>query len=402
MDLFVGFDISKLKHDVAIRDEDKKLVTPPFVIDDDREGYSLFIERIELLVKKYQPQHIYIGMEATGDYWKNLYYYLKAQPYPFLISVLNPIQTNAFAKTELRRAKTDAINCKDIALFMLEKKPKPYVDKALIFEIIKDVDRQIYQLKKQQTMLSNKLRIELSKVAPELEKKAKDIKGQRILSLLSQYPTAADIAHTPLQQLHQIRHGVKQWRLPLSFLKKMKKIAHNSIAYKTGPGAGYVVQSLARQLLTLQQEVQLLKHKLIELYHTVKEQDSLLITITGIAHQTAITLEAYIGDVTRFDSAKKIVAYFGMNPIVNQSGKSRRASYLQKKGNPIVRHKLFMATLTMINKKIDPIYHYYTKLIDAGKPKLVAICAAMRKLLTIIYFMLKNNESFNPKKYDPF
>jgi len=50
--------------------------------------------------------------------------------------------------------------------------------------------------------------------------------------------------------------------------------------------------------------------------------------------------------------------------------------------------------LGMIRREIDPIYGYYKRLIDAGKPKLVAIGAAMRKLLVIMYYMLSKNEPF--------
>ena len=88
-----------------------------------------------------------------------------------------------------------------------------------------------------------------------------------------------------------------------------------------------------------------------------------------------------------------------MNPTVNQSGKlTKRKSYLEKKGSGIVRHKLYMATLNMIARKQEPIYSYYQRLVAAGKVKLVAMGAAMRKLLVIMYTMLKNHEKFDPKK----
>ena len=135
-----------------------------------------------------------------------------------------------------------------------------------------------------------------------------------------------------------------------------------------------------------------------ELYPRLNEHQSVLATIPGIGCETAIVLEAYIGDVNRFPDVKKFIAYFGMNPTVCQSGKMKRKSRLQKKGNPIVRHKLFMAVISIISKKTGPVYAFYKRLVDSGKPKLVAICAAMRKLLAIIFAMLKNNQAFDPNK----
>ena len=392
--LFVGIDVSKYKHDIAIVNEQKQLVGRPFVIKDERDGYQQFVQRLDHLAQQYQTQQFYIGLEATGDYWKNIYYYLKQQRRSFSVTLINPVQTNAHAKTELRRAKTDPVNAKDIALYMAEKQPPASFDRAPMLDTIKDIDRQIYQLKKQQTMTVNKLRIELTKVAPEIEKNLSNIQGKRILALLAEFPTAESIANSSREQLAAIRYGNNNWALPAPFIDKVKSLSQHSIAYKMGLGAGYAVQSLVRCIGQFQQEIQWLKNQSVKLYQTVSDQQSLLATIPGISVETAILLEAYIGDVHRFPNAKKMVAYFGMNPTVSTSGTSKRSSYLQKKGNARVRHKLFMAVLTMIRCQIDPIYGYYKRLVDAGKPKLVAIGAAMRKLLVIIYYMLSKNEPF--------
>jgi len=397
MDLFVGIDVSKNKHDIAIINEQKNFVGQPFVIDDDRQGYQFLLKRLEYLTQRFGVDKFYIGLESTADYWKNLYYYLKQQSDGFLVSVLNPILTHAHAKTELRRAKTDAVNAKDIARFMVEKRPTPSFDRHLVFDIIKDIDKQMYQLTKQQTMSVNKLRLELTKVAPEIEKKVLNVQSKQILALLSQFSTAEIIANATVEQLSEVRYGKKNWKLPLSFIENIKKLAENSVAYKTGVGADYVVQSLARTICQFQQEIEWLKSQLNELFLSVFQQ-SVLETIPGIARETAIVLEAYIGGVHRFANVKRFVAYFGMNPTVNTSGKYSGASYLQKKGLSIVRHKLFMATLSMIRTKQEPIISFYNRLIDAGKPKLVAVIACMRKLLVIIYYMLKKQESFTHNK----
>lgn len=396
--LFVGIDVSKLKHDIAIMNEYKKLVSKPFVIKDEYEGYHYLLNTFDKLSDKFQTNQFYIGLESTADYWKNLYYYLKKQPKPFSLTVINPVRTKAFAKTDLRRAKTDPINAKDIALFMVEKQPPATIDRPVIFDHIKDIDRQIYKTKKWQTMIINKLRIELTKVAPEIEKAISNFKGQQILALLAKYQTASDIAQASVKELSEIRYGKKQWALPIQFIQRMKALAQNSIAYKKGPGAGYVIQSLIRSIYNSQQELECLNRQASDLYKNVNEHESILASIPGIATDTAIALEAYIGDVNRFSNSKKFVAYFGMNPTIWKTGKSKRPSRLQKKGSPIVRHKLFMATLCIISKKKEPIYSYYVRLVNNGKRKLVAICAAMRKLLTIIYAMLKDNNKFDPNK----
>jgi transposase len=103
--------------------------------------------------------------------------------------------------------------------------------------------------------------------------------------------------------------------------------------------------------------------------------------------------------VNRFPDAKKVVAYFGMNPVVNLSGKvTKRASKLEKKGSGLVRHKLYMAVLQIVRLKEGALYKYYARLVASGKPKMVAIVATMRKLVVVIYVMLKNQQPFDPKR----
>lgn len=409
--LFVGIDISKFKHVVAILNESKQLLGKVFEVLESRAGYQHLLAKLEQLARQYQTQEFRIGMEATGDYWKNLYHFLKRQGQApsglksplvspaLLVSVINPVQTKRFAQSELRRAKTDAVNAIDIARFMVEKKPQPAVPRTALLDSIKDLDRQIHAVQKQQIMTLNKLRIELTKVAPEIERHIALSRHQQVLVLLKHYPTAEAIARASWEELRQLRYGKKRWRLSGPFITKMQALAQNSIAHKTGPGAGLVVQTLVEQLLHQQQLVSELKACLLQLYQNVKEQPSLLATIPGIGQETAIALEAYIGDIARFPKAKNLVAYFGMNPTVNLSGiVTARPGSLQKKGCALVRHKLFMAVLSMIRNQVEPFYSYYQRLVAAGKPKLVAIGATMRKLLVVIYAMLKKQQPFQPKK----
>lgn len=393
--LFVGIDVSKLKHDVAIMSPNKQLIDQPFVIKDDLAGYQHLLVKLNAAASNHQIQQFKIGLEATSDYWKNIYYFLYRQSDKFQLTVINPVQTHNWAKTELRRAKTDPLDAKEIALFMLEKNPAPTVPRQAILDIIKDLDRQIYALQKQQTISKNRLRLELTKVAPELEKATTDLNAKRILAVLKAFPTAQEISNASFDDLVNIGYGKRNWQLPASFIKKLKTLSQQSIAYKTGVGAGLVVQSLVRQIIGQKQELDQLKEQIVQLYQRINDQESLLTSITGIRRETAIVLEAYIGDVNRFSNAKKIVAYFGMNPTIHQSGKSKRKSRLQKKGSPIVRQKLFMAVICIIGNKTGPIYRYYQRLVDSGKPKMVAIGAAMRKLLVTIYAMLKNKKSFD-------
>jgi transposase len=399
--LFVGIDVSKRFHDVAIVNGAQQLLAPIFRIAESRAGYEELRIRLARVAQRESPEQTHFGMEATGDYWKNLFHFLKEQSPAWIVSVLHPVQTKRFAQAELRRAKTDPVNALDLARMLVEKRPRPHAARAAGFEAIKDVNRQIVTFTKQHTMTLNKLRLELDKVAPELEHHMSTPVSQQMLALLANYPTAAAIAHASTEELRALRYGsaLSGWHLPLPFIARMKALCENSIAHKVGSGAGVVVQALVKRLAQEQQAIAELKAQLPALYAAVKDRLNPLATIKGITPETAITLEAHIGDVHRFATAKQIVAYFGMNPTIYLSGASiRGASHLEKKGSGVVRRQLFLIVLNFLRLKVEPFYSYYQRLVNRGKPKLVAIAATMRKLLVIIYTLLKTQQPFDPNK----
>ena len=376
--LFVGVDVSKLKHDVAVMNEHKACVHNPFVIRENRAGFSYLIDRLNYLKATYHTTSFYIGMEATGDYWKNLFHFL-SRCSEYIPVVINPVRTRAFAKTELRRAKTDPVNAKDIALFLVEKRPQKSYYRSPVFDNIKDLDTQIQALNKQLNMTTNRLRIELGKVAPEIEQAVHHIQSKQLLALFMHFPTAAAIAHASLTELSAIRYGGKNRRMSTAFVLKLQALSQQSIAYKAGIGAGAVVQSLVRTICHYQIELESLKQQITHLYsQETSANAAILSSIKGITKNTAMVLDAYFGDIQRFGNAKQFVAFFGMNPVVTQSGKqTNRNSYLEKKESAAVRRKLYFITLTLIREQVEPFNTFYERLIANGKPKLVAM--AMRR-----------------------
>lgn len=394
--LYVGIDVSKLKHDVAILDGEKKIVRHPFVIEESREGYEKLLGIIHQEQNKAGAEKVFIGMEATADYWRNLYHFLHGQPEHFHLVVINPFQSRAFANAELRRAKTDPVNARDIARFLVEKQPRAYIPRQRLFDYIVDIERRLRALKRQKSRAVNYLRHELFKVAPEIERHKRYLDRTQILALLEELPTAQQIAQASFEQIKAITYGKGSWRLPDNFIEDMKRLSQHSVGYKRGEGADLVVRSLVRQLRFYNEEIKTLQAQLLALYATIRDEDSILTTMGHFTKESAVALEACLGDVRRFTDEKAIVAFYGMNPIIEQSGTSRkRRSRLQKKGDGLVRHKLYMAVLSMIRRKKEPIYSYYTRLVAKGKPKLVAMGACMRKLLIISYHLLKNNTPFD-------
>ena len=127
---------------------------------------------------------------------------------------------------------------------------------------------------------------------------------------------------------------------------------------------------------------------------------NLLLSIPGVGELTAATIIGEIGDISRFSTVKKLVAFAGLDPSVYESGKFKSShNKISKRGSTHLRKALYQAASAGIRKsKGSPnnsiLYDYYIKKVNEGKAKKVAIIACAHKLLRIIYGIWKKGETF--------
>ena len=120
-----------------------------------------------------------------------------------------------------------------------------------------------------------------------------------------------------------------------------------------------------------------------------KDKVKLLDSVPGIGKVSIFTLLARLPELGALNRAK-IAALVGVAPFNDDSGKRRGQRYIRG-GRTDVRCVLYMATLTA--KRCNPaIKQFFDHLIANGKPFKVAMTACMRKLLTILNVMIKNEE----------
>ena len=126
----------------------------------------------------------------------------------------------------------------------------------------------------------------------------------------------------------------------------------------------------------------------------------LLQSIPGIGEVTAITIISEIGDFKNFAKSKKLVAFFGLDPSVNESGKFKGSNnHISKRGTRTGRRALYAVALASIRSKRNGLatnsvlLNYYKENMN-GKSKKVGIVAVMKKLLGYIFSILKNQKSY--------
>jgi transposase len=208
--------------------------------------------------------------------------------------------------------------------------------------------------------------------------------------LLAQFGAALQPAATPLpSEETQTLAALVSRRRQVVDMRTMESNRLLSAAPTMQPHIQKHLTWLDEEIAALEQEIS----DFIQNTPAWAAKDALLQSVPGIGQITARTLLADMPELGTIDR-KKIAALVGVAPFNHDSGHTRGKRYIQG-GRPAVRSVLYMATLAAT--RFNPIIRtFYEHLLQAGKEKKVALVACMRKLLTILNAMLRDNSPWSP------
>lgn len=164
-----------------------------------------------------------------------------------------------------------------------------------------------------------------------------------------------------------------------------------------------VEKSIKELIAYLDKEIKKVKSQIQELMdndQTLKNKKDLLISIPGISDTTIANVLAELNGLENFENVQQIVAFVGLAPKDTLSGKSVKGKpRICKIGSARVRKALYMPALAAI--RFNPIIlNFYNRLKENGKNGKVIVCAIMRKLIHIMFGILKSGKPFDAK-YKP-
>jgi transposase len=148
-----------------------------------------------------------------------------------------------------------------------------------------------------------------------------------------------------------------------------------------------VLRAALRQIEQLDAEVKVLEAEIVGRGKTLKGLRRLL-QVHGLNLLSAVALLAEVGDIALFDTSKQLVSYAGLATSTRQSNETTRHGGITKRGRKRLRTVVIQAVLAMVNRTDTPLMEFYRKKKrekGAGK----AICATARKLLTVLFVLLK-------------
>jgi transposase len=161
------------------------------------------------------------------------------------------------------------------------------------------------------------------------------------------------------------------------------------------------IQEHLQDLSTRIQQVKKRLHAHIEQHETLKSSCALLISLPGIAELSAARLLAEMVDIKRFKTVKQLVAHAGIAPEERSSGTSVRGkAFIGRSGRSRLRKALSMCAV--VASTHDPAMRAFAqRLRQRGKPAKVVLTAVMRKLLHMVYGILRSESPYDPTKAFP-
>ena len=212
---------------------------------------------------------------------------------------------------------------------------------------------------------------------------------------LAQHPlswTPAPVAQRQLQDVVRAREDLQGLRQ-----QESNRLASAPLLDAVHQAHQAVIKAIDEQLQHLDEQIT--QH--LQQHPDLQKTFDLLVSIPGIAAKTASVLLSAFGDFSRFDSSRQVVAVVGLAPAARQSGSSLHApSHLCKTGRADLRKALYYPAISAC--RFNPLVRtFYQRLLAAGKPKMVALLAAMHKLLVLIYAVVRSGKPFDPLYQHP-
>ena len=390
---FLGIDIAKHNHVASLIDSDGKIVIKTIKFSNDNEGYQKLVSLVCSAVPGGDKSGIAVAMEATGHYWLSLFSALVDDS--FSVSVYNPFQIKSFRTAyHNRKLKTDAVDAIIIAHYIraFGSDETSLPNDALLS--LKLLTRYRSDLIHNISSAKNQVVSVLDKIFPEFSSLLSDTFGETGKAILQVAPTPEMVLSLSSKKLLEIVSTASRGRFKKDFVDKLRYVAKTSFGVKiTTKACAFELRQLINAIIFLEQQVDELDTEIKALYSGL---DEFLTTIPGIGEVLAPIILAEIGDVEKFPSPAKLVAFTGIDPSTSQSGqKAAGDESISKRGSPYLRYAVYQAAFIASSR--DPhLKDYYQRKKAEGKHHYVALAGVQRKLLYIIWSVLKEQRPYRP------
>ena len=353
--IYVGIDIAKLNHFASAISSDGEVLIEPFKFTNDGDGFHLLISKLD----SFEQNNIIIGLESTAHYGDNLIRYLVASS--FKVCVLNPIKTSTMRKNNIRKTKTDKVDTYIIAKTLMMQDSLRFITfYDLDLMDLKTLGRFRQKTIKQRTRLKIQLTSYVDQVFPELQYFFKSGLHQKsVYALLKEAPTPQDIASMHMTHLAHLLEVSSHGHFNKEKAKELRVLAQKSVGTSDSALSIQITHSIA-QIELLDSQLNRVESEMTDI---MKFHDSVIMTIPGIGYINGGMILGEIGDIHRFSSPNKLLAFAGLDPSVYQSGNfSAKHTRMSKRGSRVLRYALMNAAHNVVKNNATFETYYNTKM----------------------------------------
>jgi transposase len=390
----VGIDVSKGKSMVAaLRPFGEVALTP-------REYQHSVIGLEELVLALVDlGEDTRVIMEATGRYHEPIAAALHDSG--IYVSVLNPILIHQSGGGSVRKVKSDKKDALKIAKYGLDnwEKLREYTPMETMRQQLKLFSRQYNLYMKTVVALQNNLISLSDKTFPgvnELFTSPQRADGHQkwVDFVVSFWHCECVCRMSEKAFTERYEKWCKRKDYHFSTGKAADLYAASCGHFTTLPKSDntkLLLTSAAGELTAASEILATIRAEVIRLAKLLPEYET-VIAMYGVGEITGAQLMAEIGDVRRFPNRSSLIAFAGIDPEVNQSGKQEsKSNATTKRGSPHLRKTLYQIISTYLKRSPsdEPVYQFLDKKRSEGKPYFVYMTAASNKFLRIYYARVK-------------
>jgi transposase len=372
----------------------------PFEFLNNADGFKKLWDRICWMKTSHHLEEVVVGFESTGAYGEPLVHYLRQKPLK-LVQV-NPMHTKRMKELQGNSpGKTDRKDPKIIADII-------GLGHALSVVIPEGAGAELRRLTLarersigRRTALYNQLQDLVFIVFPEFLQVMKDVKTQTAQYLLRHYPTPQDMVACGSEALIRILRQVSRGKLGKERAQALYDAAVQSVGLEEGRrGILLEMEEILSGLEACKRFVERMEEEMVPYLEQIPYCDSLL-SVKGIGEITVAGLIGEVGDFRQFRTLREVMKLAGLDLFEISSGKHKGNRHISKRGRPLLRKLLYFAAINTIRKG-GVMHASYQRYLERGMPKIKALIAIARKLLRILFALVRDHsqyvENYSPKE----
>jgi transposase len=243
------------------------------------------------------------------------------------------------------------------------------------------------------TRLFNQLQSLLVISFPEFLQVMTDVKTASAQHLLRHYPTAEEIVALGETALATLLRKVSRGRLREDRARALFEAASESVGVREGRSSMLLeIQLMLETIASYDRFIDGLEAEMVRHLEQIPYSRAIL-SLRGIGHVTAAGLIGEVGDFTKFNTISEVMKLAGLDLYEVSSGKHRGKLRISKRGRPLIRKLLYFAALSAVRKG-GTMHEWYRRALGRGMVKTKALVAVSRKLLGIIFALVRNHSVY--------